>query len=199
MIRPITTDDAAACARLHYDAMPGTFLCEFGIGFLKVLYRRLAVSPDCVGFVCVEDGEVVGLLTASEDMGAFLKRAMVKDFFGLSVRVVARLITRPRLLKSVVETFFYGMTSEQEDVTAELVSIGVRSDRRGEGIGRWLCEALEEHFRRRGIGKYTVVARAQNQGANRFYEKLGFKLGKTFRLHGIESNRYTYDISTGAR
>lgn len=55
-----------------------------------------------------------------------------------------------------------------------LYHAAVRPDRQGEGIGRRLAEAAMEALSREGIFKTALVVFADNDGGNKFWEKLGF-------------------------
>lgn len=52
-----------------------------------------------------------------------------------------------------------------------LFQMAVRSDRRGQGLGRRLVRALEERLRERGVERVNLHARVT---VSRFYEKLGY-------------------------
>jgi len=53
--------------------------------------------------------------------------------------------------------------------------LAVRSDRRGEGLGRALMSACEQWLVRRKIPKVNLMVRATNTAVVGFYESLGFE------------------------
>lgn len=55
------------------------------------------------------------------------------------------------------------------------LGMGVRADRRGQGIGEQLLRATLAHALKNGIYRVTLEARADNVNAIRLYEKLGFR------------------------
>ena len=59
------------------------------------------------------------------------------------------------------------------DRVAELETLAVLPERRGEGVGRALMEAVFQELRRLGVREWAVGAVATNAGAIRFYERLG--------------------------
>ncbi|MBI0330336.1 GNAT family N-acetyltransferase [Burkholderia plantarii] len=69
-------------------------------------------------------------------------------------------------------------------------SIYVRSDQRGNGIGRLLMTALIE--RARAIGKHVMVAgiEANNAGSIRLHETLGFENTGTLRQVGMKFGQW---------
>jgi GNAT superfamily N-acetyltransferase len=58
---------------------------------------------------------------------------------------------------------------------ARITAMVVRSDRRGEGIGRRLEEELEAIARREGCGRIDLTSRYRREEAHGFYRGLGFE------------------------
>ena len=58
---------------------------------------------------------------------------------------------------------------------ARITAMVVRSDRRGEGLGRRLEEELEEVARREGCGRIDLTSRHRRKEAHAFYRALGFE------------------------
>ena len=58
---------------------------------------------------------------------------------------------------------------------AEVVSIAVEPEQRGSGIGGALMDHTVAALRRREVRKVTLMVRASNAGAIRFYRRLGFR------------------------
>jgi ribosomal protein S18 acetylase RimI-like enzyme len=59
------------------------------------------------------------------------------------------------------------------DRVAELQTLAVLPDHRGEGIGTKLVQGMHEELARLGVGHFTVSVIASNADAVRFYERLG--------------------------
>lgn len=59
---------------------------------------------------------------------------------------------------------------------AHILTIAVRPEFRGQGIGRWLLLYLIDEARREGCGSIVLEVRPSNEAALRLYEKLGFVL-----------------------
>lgn len=60
----------------------------------------------------------------------------------------------------------------------ELYTLTVVEDRRGEGIGTLLCDAVDAAFAERGIDKLMIATMAGNADAIRFYERRGLVPGE---------------------
>ena len=56
----------------------------------------------------------------------------------------------------------------------ELANVAVASERRGEGLGRYLVDQVLQVARRRGLEKVFLEVRASNDTAARLYESFGF-------------------------
>jgi GNAT superfamily N-acetyltransferase len=77
----------------------------------------------------------------------------------------------------------------------ELVSMWVHPDHRTRGVGRWLVTAVAAWVADRGFSEVRLMVAAQNEGAERFYEHLGFeRTGFTQPLPHDES-RDEYEMS----
>lgn len=60
----------------------------------------------------------------------------------------------------------------------ELYTLTVVADRRGEGVGTQLCDAIDEAFAERGIDRLMIATMAANADAIRFYERRGLVPGE---------------------
>lgn len=68
-----------------------------------------------------------------------------------------------------------GLPVEGHGAVPEIGSLAVVPDRRGEGIGSRLVAAAERRVRERGGGAAAIVVAADNLGARRLYERLGYR------------------------
>ena len=82
---------------------------------------------------------------------------------------------------------------------AELTSLCVAAGERGGGLGTALLDAAEARLAAAGIDQYVIGVDTVNEGAQRFYEKRGFRDG--FHLmHGwVGGARHERPSDTGAR
>ncbi len=65
------------------------------------------------------------------------------------------------------------------DAVAVLLGLVVRDDMRGLGIGRRLCEAIEQWTRAKGMGVLRVRSQIKRVDAHRFYLRDGYRQVKT--------------------
>jgi ribosomal protein S18 acetylase RimI-like enzyme len=88
--------------------------------------------------------------------------------------------TRPNFMLVIVDqdsSKILGLVSMQKksEDTAELNRLSVRSDTRGQGIGRKLVEGFIEEARKRGFKKVYLETADAQKPAIRLYERVGFK------------------------
>jgi glycosyltransferase involved in cell wall biosynthesis/ribosomal protein S18 acetylase RimI-like enzyme len=190
-IRPARAADAAAMARLHADGMPDAFLPALGHGFLTRLYRALVADPQAVALVADGDGEVVGFASGVASVGGFYRRFARRHGLAAALAAAPRLV-RPSVLRRLLETVRYPSSSAAELgplPDAELLSIAVAPSSRTGGTGRALADGILLGLAERGAAEIKVVVGAANEGANRFYAKVGFRPAGQLSVHqGISSN-----------
>jgi glycosyltransferase involved in cell wall biosynthesis/ribosomal protein S18 acetylase RimI-like enzyme len=186
-VRRARQRDAAAMARLHRESLPAAFLPALGDGFLKRLYRAAAKDDDAVALVAVDRGRVVGFAVAAPSIRAFYRRFARREGLAAGIAAAPHLF-RTGVLRRVIETARY--PSEDAGLPeAELLSIAVDGSRRSHGVGGALAEAVASGLADRNVREFKVVVNAANEGAGRFYERLGFRLAAQTAVHaGAASN-----------
>jgi ribosomal protein S18 acetylase RimI-like enzyme len=74
---------------------------------------------------------------------------------------------------------------------AELDTISVLPDERGQGLGGRLMDAVYAELRRRGIGELELAVMAGNDDAVRFYERRGLVPYLTFMIGRVPPEDYS--------
>jgi len=195
VIRPAAAGDAAAMARLHADGMPEAFLPTLGPRFLARLYRALASDPDAVALVAEGVDGVVGFAAGVTSVGGFYRRFARAHGPAAALAAAPRLV-RPRVARRLLETVRYPAQEPNGNGNgngrlpdAELLSIAVAPGFRAGGTGRALADGVLAGLAGRGVDDIKVVVGAANQGANRFYAKVGFREAGQLTVHqGTPSN-----------
>jgi glycosyltransferase involved in cell wall biosynthesis/ribosomal protein S18 acetylase RimI-like enzyme len=193
VIRPARVGDAGAMARLHADGMPEAFLPTLGPRFLARLYRALATDPDAVALVAEGVGGVVGFAAGVTSVGGFYRRFARAHGPAAALAAAPRLV-RPGVARRLLETVRYPAQEGDGDGNgqlpdAELLSIAVAPGFRAGGTGRALADGVLDGLAGRGVDHIKVVVGAANQGANRFYAKVGFREAGQLTVHqGTPSN-----------
>jgi ribosomal protein S18 acetylase RimI-like enzyme len=195
-IRTGTGADAAAAARLHAGQISEGFLASLGTGFLTRLYRRVACSDGSFLLVADENGDQIGFLAGTLDVGKLYKKFLLRD------GAFAALAAAPQLLRAwprALETLRHGGREEPAKGSAELLAIAVDPGRRGNRIGARLVERFLDEVRLGGARTAHVVVGAGNSPAIALYERSGFEAAETFELHpGTKSVLMRWQEETAA-
>jgi glycosyltransferase involved in cell wall biosynthesis/ribosomal protein S18 acetylase RimI-like enzyme len=186
-MRPARPDDAPALASIHRRALPDAFLSSLGERFLRRLYRALATDKKAIALVAEDAEGVVGFATGVVSVRRFYRRFFLRHGLPAVFAVVPRL-ARPSLARRLRETATYPQRAGSMP-DAELLSIAVAPERASRGVGRVLAEATIAGLAERGATEVKVVVSADNEGANRFYARVGFQPLAGIAVHdGAMSN-----------
>jgi ribosomal protein S18 acetylase RimI-like enzyme len=184
-IRSGSESDAPAVASLHAGQITEGFLSFLGPGFLARLYRRIVRSPDSFLLVAESEGQVVGFIAGTADVGALYRTFLWRDGPGAALGAAGRLL---RSWRRVIETLRHGSGDVGRGDGVELLAIAVDPGCQGRGIGGELVAAF---LGRVGTGPeaeaYVVVA-SDNAGAIALYQRAGFDRRGSFELHSGTSS-----------
>jgi ribosomal protein S18 acetylase RimI-like enzyme len=150
----------------------------------------MATSPHCFGYVAVDDDEVVGVVVGTTESEAVFRELIWRRGLHLVGPVLGALLRHPGLICQIVETFLYPSQMETQPGEAELLFIGTRATRRGEGIGGALFDAVLDDCRRRGMTAMGLTVDDANETAKRFYRRRGMQPGHTVTLYGRTMHWY---------
>lgn len=163
-------------AALHANNIDQGFLSSLGQPFLALVYKAIDDASDSVLIVEEREGRALGFVAGGAGMGTiyrYLLRRPVALAFALGPSLF-----RPARLKRIFEILRYG--SKRDGVLdarplpmAELLSIAVAPDARGQGIADLLYRRLMTHFRSRDIGEFRIVVGNTLSPAHRFYRRMG--------------------------
>jgi glycosyltransferase involved in cell wall biosynthesis/ribosomal protein S18 acetylase RimI-like enzyme len=188
-IRPARMHDARALARLHREALPDAFLPALGDRFLRCLYRAAVKDAEAVTVVAEDGSEIVGFASGVLSVRRFYRRFML-HYGVVSAAVAAPRLLNPKILRKAWETARYGdlVGSLPE---SELLSIAVSERVRSRGLGAELARRVLRGLAEQGANEIRVVMGSDNEGARRFYERMGFRPRMQVSLHdGRPSNVY---------
>ncbi len=187
-VRHARPSDAPILATLHRESLPDSFLPTLGDRFLLTVYRALASDPDAVTLVAERASGVIGFATGVPSVSAFYRR-FYRRYGVPAVLAAAPRIFRPGTLRRVWQTADYPSNARSSLPDAELLAIGVTTDYRGTGVGKVLADRVLDGLAKREVEQVKVLVAGDNERANRFYEKLGFRPATRMSLHdGKTSN-----------
>ncbi len=187
--RDMRPSDAASVAELHRREIDFGFLSALGPGFLRVLYRGIALSNRSCSLVAEVDCQVAGFAVATDDVSLLYRDVLRRHFGALVVRVLPSLIRRGAL-QSCWETLHYPKREEQTELPkAELLSIAIKRAQVGRGIGTNLLRRVLRRLWDRGVPAVRVAVLA-TAPANGFYRTTNWRFAGTMQNHGRALNLY---------
>lgn len=183
-----------AIARLHKRAFPAFFLTQLGIPFLTTLYTGYMEDRDSGIIVAESKGRIIGFIAYSKDYSRFYKGLIKNHLFNFAFCSLGAAVRHPSFIKRLLGAFKKSDSVVKEEKYVELSSICVDPRIESKGLGSKLIDYLK------GIVDFNTYAyinletdAEENEGANHFYVKNGFKLARTFTTsEGRRMNEYRY-------
>jgi ribosomal protein S18 acetylase RimI-like enzyme len=190
-VRPGTASDAGTAADLHAGQISQGFLSVLGPRFLARLYRRISLDPGSFLIMGESEGDTVGFIAGSTDVGRLYRAFLVHDGVAAALGSYRHLISQWR---QVVETLRHGSGGAGTGRGAELLAVAVDGSFQGKGAGWSLVTAFLSEVAARGGDAAHVVVGAENTAAVSLYRRAGFGEVERFELHsGTESLLMQWD------
>ncbi len=184
-IRAATPADAAILARLHADSIDTGFLRTLGVGFLRHLYESMLRYEGATVLVATDPYGPVAFVAGVNDVGAFYGHFARTKGPVAGISAIPRLI-RPSAWRKIWETARYD--GDHQDTGSELLAMAVATTYRRRGLGGALASRLLDDLASAGIGRVKVVVGADNSGAQKLYESVGFVAMDTIEVHRGEQS-----------
>lgn len=189
--------DVSAVVDVHMKAFPGFFLTFLGPGFLRELYRGIAMDPSGVAFVAEKDAAIVGFVAGTSEPAGFYKRLLKRRVIPFALCSAAAVLRRP----SAAPRLLRALSRPREASTgatggAELMSIAVSPVARAAGFGSRLIDAFVDGAAEHGSTVVFLTTDAiDNDAVNALYVHRGFMLSRTFATpEGRQMNEYRKEI-----
>lgn len=198
-IRPAHAGDIASLGQIHIQSFPGFFLTFLGPRFLKVLYGKTLEQPDSINLVALGDNEeVIGFVVGVTSQGRFYRRLIRKHLISFAWASLGALLRRPSILPRLLRAFNRPREAQVRSADCLLMSLAVRPEAQGSRAGSSLVLAFLKEARRRGVRAVSLTTDlAGNEGVNRFYQSLGFRLDQTYvTAEGRSMNEYIAELQS---
>lgn len=193
---PCATAEAVdAVVDIHMQTFTGFFLTFLGRGFLKTMYRAYCRYEKAGLLVAQDDGgKIIGFLAYAEDLSGLYKYMIRKELLAFAWYGAGAFLRKPGIFLRLVRAFLKPGESARKEAYVELASIGVLPTQKGMGIGSKLIDALKERVDLTRFAYITLETDAlENDAANSFYKKNGFRLARTYETHeGRKMNEYRW-------
>lgn len=186
-------------AALHIRAFPDFFLTQLGFGFLSVLYKGY-LEDENSGIIIAENanGKILGFLAYSKEYSNFFKGLLKKYYFQFIFCSIGAVLRHPLFIRRLLGALKKSDEVKRKEKYIELASIAVNPKAEGKGIGSKLINYLKGITDFETYSYISLETDAENNdAANMFYQKNGFKLVRTYCTNeGRRMNEYCYCLNT---
>lgn len=177
-IKKILKQDLTAVVEVHKDSFNGFFLTELGDNFLITYYNSLRTDPKAVLLGIYDDEDLLGFCAAtslSKGYNSYLVKSNLLTYIIVGTKI---LFSKPAAILRLVRNFSKSDSIiEDNGEYAELLSIGVLSNKQGFGIGKKLLLELEVELSKKGCVDLSLTTDFyNNEKTIKFYEGLGYKI-----------------------
>lgn len=173
---------------LHIDAFRNVFSGQIGGIFLRYYYRSIFEKGMVYGKIT--DGRLSGFIAGIVDDRLLYD---IKYYFWAAFGLLTH-VCSPVVIRSLFRHFKRLQAFRDVIIIPELLSIAVRDDMRGKGIGTELINVLDNYFREKHIPFYKVYTDMLYSTGSQLYEKLGFELFREVDLYGLPFRLYVKDL-----
>lgn len=179
---------------IHLKTFTGFFLTFLGKGFLKQLYKGFMEHEQSNLIIAIENKKIVGFLAYSENMSELYKYLIKNKLIQFAWYSFIAFLKKPTIFIRLISAFGKSEEVDRNESYIELSSIGVLPDAKGKGIGSKMIDKLKEIVDFDEFDYISLETDAKdNDYANKFYQKNGFKLDRTYKTkQGRIMNEYHY-------
>lgn len=191
-----SSSEIAQVARLHQVGVNAGFLSSLGVSFLIKLYTTISSTDGGVLIVALKDDKVAGFVSGAVSIKPIYRRLLKTNFFSLPFILLPALLSFKNI-KKIAELAFLPKR-EQEEISgtpAQLLSIVVDQNDRGEGIAQVLFERLISEFKNKSVASFKIVVGLELAHAEKFYARAGAIKAREVEVHqGERSYEYIYKM-----
>lgn len=197
VVRIMQPSDVTPVVFVHLQSFPGFFLTFLGEDFLRVLYDRTLALPEAMGFVALDDsGTMNGFVIGVTSQRSLYCRLLEEHWAAFALASLRPILRRPSIMLRLIRALRRPEEAQQSAADCLLMSIAVRPELQGQHIGGQLVAAFLTEAQQRGVRAVSLTTdRDGNAPVNLFYQKLGFKLARSFATaEGRWMNEYVVDL-----
>ncbi len=176
-VRQMEVQDVSECVSIHLRAFQGFFLTFLGPAFLKEFYTSTIMDPSGFGLVAESESKIFGFVVGVTQPKGFYKRLLIKRALFFAWAALLPLLKKPSIFMRLLRAFQKPSEEMPAPNCGTLMSIAVSPDAQGLGVGQALVTAfLQEASRKENVDYINLTTdRLNNESANFFYQKMGFK------------------------
>jgi GNAT superfamily N-acetyltransferase len=198
-LREMSVDDLSVVVEAHLESFPGFFLSFLGADFLKLLYESMSTDPEGVVLVAASGKDIEGFVAGVAQQSGFYRRLINKKKWAFARASIKAVLTRPAIAPRLIRALKRPAEADASTAEACLMSIAVRPNSQGKGIGGLLLEGFCREMARRRVSSICLTTdRDDNDETNRFYQNRRFRLSRTFVTpEGRALNEYLIEADNG--
>jgi ribosomal protein S18 acetylase RimI-like enzyme len=181
-IRPMLDSEAEAVVEVHLRTFPGFFLSFLGHKFLALLYRSIRAAPEGVVLIAIDrEAGIEGFVAGVASQKNFYQRLVRRHWWRFALAASGAAIRKPSVIPRLFRALLRPAKTNHSAADASLMSLGVRPESEGKGIGALLVESFCREMATRGVTRICLTTdRDDNVRANQFYRRHGFRENTSF-------------------
>jgi ribosomal protein S18 acetylase RimI-like enzyme len=195
-IRTMLPADLSQVIAVHLQGFPDFFLTFLGPEFLRLLYWNIMTDRDGVALVACQSDRIDGLVAGVLRQSGFYRRLINQHRWAFACASLKAVLKKPSIAPRLLRALRRPAEAQDSAADACLMSIAVRPEAAGRGLGQQLVRAFCDELARRGAPAVCLTTdRTNNERPNRFYQQLGFQLSSTFVTpEGRAMNEYVISL-----
>jgi ribosomal protein S18 acetylase RimI-like enzyme len=194
--RSITVNESKILAEIHTETFENFFLTTLGRRFLNTYYKSCIKCDESIIICAVNENEdIVGFSVGCERSNGFHKRLIKQNLLAFTLQGLIILFTSPKSIIRLLNNL--GKKTDNTDYSdkgnyAELLSIAVLPNYKGQGIGKELIRRFEVEAIKKGCSELTLTTDYyNNSNVLEFYKTNGFNVYYEFTTY---PNRKMYKL-----
>jgi len=198
-VKSILFSDLPQIVDIHLKSFPHFFLTFLGKNFLSLFYTSVYHEPDSIILVATLNDRIEGFAAGVTNQCNFYQRLVKKQKWAFAFASLRALLRRPRIAPRLLRALMKPAKVQCAVAEACLMSVAVRPESEGKGIGKKLVKAFCQELAKRGIRTACLTTdRDNNDRVNQFYQKLGFRLSRYYVTpEGRAMNEYVIQVGIG--
>jgi len=191
------SDEVAEVVQVHLASFPGYFLTFLGSDFLALLYNHMQSDPLGLVQVAYRNAQIEGFVAGVTQQSGFYRRLIHKQKWKYALAASRALTKKPSIAPRLLRALQRPAEVRESVAEACLMSIAVRPEAEGQGIGTQLFASFYREMSRLGVPAVCLTTdRDANERGNHFYQRLGFELVRCFFTpEGRALNEYVISLN----
>jgi ribosomal protein S18 acetylase RimI-like enzyme len=196
LLRPSLDTDLMQIVDVHRQSFVGFFLTFLGPRFLRLLYQNIGSDTEGIVLVACSADRVEGFVAGVLHQSGFYCRLVRQHKWAFARASLGAVVRRPSIAPHLLRAMRHPAAARAAEADACLMSIAVRPEAEGQGIGQKLVKAFCQELSRRGVPAVCLTTdHDHNERVNQFYQRLGFQLHLVFTTpEGRSMNQYVMSL-----